>query len=554
MFESPSYVIKRTQCPRCLDTGKNNLCHFSDGHSYCFSCSMTIGGLRKHHISVSSEQLPMYTTYDILKKRGIREEVIKSYGVTTEQLESGEIRICFPLHDINGDCYGKHYRAVDTSTGTLTRKFYYEKGTRLKLPLFGWQLVTKHTHTILVTEGETDALAAASSLFGHTGIAVVGIVGTANAERVSAALLSHSGSRRLVLALDNDAAGIEASKTIVEYLERHESDVKLHKLAFPRQYKDISDWLASEKNIDLFTAVNDAMPVSASGLLNASEIADSLSEYIDKLKTSSLVEFQFSPTLSKAMRLLPGKLVGICGSSGTGKSTLAEHITLEALTQKFKVFVISQEMSPPEFCLKCLRMIRNEPLDDPHYLRQLTSETLADIEAQVKNLMSLLHMTDSFGVMSIEKIDKHLHTLKSIGYKPDVVIVDHLLAIANSTESANIMDICRDMKELARNHDTCMLLLSHVRKSQSNKKGVYRPQLDDIYGSSGLQIYADCIVAVASDKQKKETYVEVIKVERLGGFYADVHLLYSDYLLSEVDEYVTNKSNYDTDEEYEEVY
>lgn len=551
-------VIKRSQCPKCLDSGHNNQVHYSDGHTYCFSCGR-VSGKKSQQLNQPEEieALPMLTTTSILAKRGISPDVIKRYGVQTLQTEDGGVWIGFPLHDINKAEYTQHLRRVDTSTGEMTRDMRYPKGSKLRLPLFGWQLVKKQA-TIVVCEGETDALILATQLKDNKNIAVLGMVGTANADKIAAHLLATITNQKVVLAFDNDKAGNEAVERIVATCERHESDIKLHRLDIHSDYKDVGDWLTNE-TVDILAEIETAPSLSLIGVLDSTAIANSLSEYIERLRTVSLIELQFSSTLSEAIRLLPGKLIGIAGASGQGKSTLAEHLVMEMLQQKKKVLFISREMMPEEIALKLLRMVRNEPLHDPRYLKTLDKETLAEIKLQVKNILKLLYCVEGYGAMEVAEVDKYIHKLTAEGNKPDLVVLDNLSAICKTQDSNIILEVCRDIKELAGAHQTCVVLLSHVRKAppaRGNKKTIYRPQEQDIYGSSGLSMFADVILAVASDKHRSETYVETIKVERMGGLYADVTLVFKDYCLAEVD---SNQftTDYQGDEEYdddEEVY
>lgn len=547
-----STIVSRSQCPKCLDTNADNLVNYSDGHSYCYACALFTPGHFSYTPSTRQEwSLPMHTTASILSKRGISAEAIKSYGVHTSQTDDGQLWVKFPIHDVNGAVYTQHMRAVDTSTGTLTRDMKYPKGAKLRLPLFGWNLV-KSQPTIVVTEGETDALILSTRLGEQSQVAVVGMLGTAQAEKTAAHLVTYAESKTVVLAFDSDKAGKDALDKLVSYCERHESPIKLLRLVIPAEYKDLGEWLSSDSTVDIKSEIAKAVPVAISGILGSEEIADSLESYIESLRANALVDLKFSPLLSESLRFLPGKLIGVAGSSGQGKSTLAEHFIMEHLDQQKNVFVVSQEMMPSEVALKLARMIRNQPLDSPRFLQTLSDEDIASVKATVRKLTKLMNATDGFGVMEVDLIDKHLHKLTSVGQKPDLVIIDHLLAICRSSEANSIMEVCRDLKELARNHQTCIVLLSHVRKSPPGKsKTIYRPQLDDLYGSSGLAMYADCILAVASDKAKQETYIETIKVERLGGQYTDVSFKYQDYILTELEEGA--RVSYESEETFEDV-
>lgn len=555
-----STLLKKSRCPQCQTIGNDNagdnLATYADGHSFCYACGylsfskQTKANTRQTKQTLDNQVLPMYTVEAVLSKRNISPEVIKQYGVRMEQTEDGQLELAFPLHDINRSEYTKHLRAVDSSTGELTRNFRYPKGSRLKLPVFGWQLVKKQ-QTLVICEGETDALILASRLVGRTDVCVLGLVGVANSERLAAHLCTNANTRRVVLAFDNDSAGQLAVEKLVAYVDKHEADLKLYTLAIPSQHKDVGDWLTEDLDTDAYQAIVDASPVEVVGLLGAEQIADRLDDYIHKLREQTLVDLQFSPTLSEAIRLLPGKLIGVGGDAGNGKSTFVEHIAMEALQQKYNVLFASQEMSPAEVALKLLRMVRNQPLDNPRFLKTLSPEEILEIKNQLKRIIGALKTTDGFGVLSVEELDKRIHKSVSLGFHPDLVIVDNLFAISKNLEANAIIDLCYKLKALAANHETCVILLSHVRKQmQSSKRVLYRPQLSDLYGSNGLQAAADLVLCVATDKAKKETYVETVKWERLGGLYADVTLKYQDYCFHETDD--VGHTDYDGEQEYEE--
>lgn len=545
-MESTSSVVSRSQCPCCNDSSRDNLVLYDDGHSHCFACGLTINGKRPKITTESTEEtLPMFTLDAVLGKRNIIPEVIKDYQVKMKTIDDSQLVISFPMADVNKAFYNEHFRYVDTTTGNLTRQMFFRKGVRLRLPLVGWHLY-RNQKTIVVCEGETDALALASRLYGRKDVLVLAMVGSTNAERVAAHIVNYCLNSRVVLAFDNDDAGTKSVEVVAQYLDNHEVDTTVYRLDIPKEYKDVGDWIAgAEANYNWMRAIEESQPVMAGGLLNNEGIANSIADYLSALQQDSFINLSFSPRLTEAVRIMPGALVGVVGDSGQGKSTFAEHVMMEALQQKKRVFCVSQEMYPAEVALKLARMIRNEPLDNPNFMKLQPPEYIVEIENLVRKLTTLMNMTDSFGELSVEKIDNLIHRLTSQGLHPDVVVVDHLLAIAPSLEANALIDTTKRLKEIARSHRCCVVLLCHVRKSQNNSK-VYRPQMSDVYGSQGLQINANVIVAVASDKAKKETYVETIKVDRLGGFYADVTLGYTDYCLHEVEDVGMN--SYDTDE------
>lgn len=547
-------ALGSTVCPKCArkgnDNSGNNRILYDDGGYYCFACGDFGRGLNNKENTTEYSTLPMFTTESILSSRGISPEVIKNYGVTTVINDSGQVYIKLPFFDVNRVESNCQYRGVDTSTGTLTDEKKFSKG-KIRIPLFGWNLVTPATKTLVLCEGLTDALYFASN-YSSNDTVVFGMASATSAKKAAAHLLAYDKDYKIILAFDNDDAGRLATESFVQYFELHNESKIIYKLEIPQEYNDICEWQASKEVIKL--ALENAVALNTSGLVGSSEISQRVGRYFDELSLSTQVELSFSPTLSKALRLMPGKLIGVIGASGEGKSTLVEHIAMEFLQQKFNVFAVSQEMLPEEFAIKLLRMVRNQPLDNPYFVRGLSDKERQEIVKQTATLTSLLNMTDGFGVMSIENIDRHIHKLTAAGKHPHLVIVDHLLAITSNSETSTILEACRDLKALARAHNTCVIILTHTSKQPNKGRGIQQPTLNSAYGSSGIPIYCDAALGIASDKKACITMVETVKLERLGGGYANVAFDYTDFCLTEQTQ--GNRANYegDTDEETTEDY
>jgi archaellum biogenesis ATPase FlaH/5S rRNA maturation endonuclease (ribonuclease M5) len=526
---STNIVYGTEACEKCQQKGGdikgNNRVLYSDGGYYCFACGDYKSGNNTTVQQTNYTMLPMFTVENVLAKRDITPKVIADYDLSSCLDESNQMFIKFPLHDVNGAETNAQYRAVDTSTGTLLHDIKFSRG-KINLPLMGWKLVKPTTKALYICEGLTDALILASKLDKES--VSLGMTSATAASKVASHILAYAKDRKIVLCFDNDEAGRLAETKFISTVERHDAEFVLYKLNIPKEHKDVGDWVASG-TFDLQVS-----PVCVNGLIGASEIAERVGTYLDGMGSSTQIELSFSPTLSNALRLMPGKLIGIIGASGEGKSTLAEHLVMEVLQQKLNVFVVSQEMLPEEFAVKLLRMVRNQPLDSPKFIKTLTEDEKAEIVKQTAKLIRLLNMTDSFGEMSVAAIDKHIHKLTSIGCHPDLIVIDHLLAITRGCDKDEIMDTCKELKSIARRHETCVLLLTHTSKPVKGR-GIQQPQLNSAYGSSGLPIYCDAALGVSSDKQALLTLVELVKVERMGGCYANVTFNYKDYLLTEVE-------------------
>lgn len=533
-------IIGRIRCPSCASKGGDskgdNLVLYSDGGAYCYSCGYYESDGQKQTQSTDAIEewtMDTLTLAGVLGKRGISSTVAARYGATLVADEEGNMSVRVPITDANGKEAGAQYRAVDSSSGSLTREMRTKTGSKLKVPCFGVNTITKLTKVLLLCEGWTDAMIASTAMEGRTDVAVLGICGATFAKRSALYISRYCDDKRIVLAFDNDDAGDKAKEDFVATMAQHSPDKVLHKLLVPASHKDIGDWVAKDKP-DLYQCVEQAPPIFSSNLLSSDDVGDRLLSFLDRIKTHDYIHLNFSPTLDNAVKLMPGKLIGVLGDAGQGKSTFAEHLMLEAITQKKRVFCVSAEMSAEEVALKLMRTIKKEPLHLPKYLDSLEPSYFAEVVSETKRVLSWLTLVDNFGVVRTDRIDSYLLELAAANRMPSVVVVDHLLAIAESLEPNALQKTCEELKGLARKHQVCVILLCHTKKPQNQtKRTVYRPMLADAYGSNGLAIYADVVLAVAKDQPKKLTYVETVKPERLIGEYADVMLAFEDWTLSE---------------------
>jgi replicative DNA helicase len=178
-------------------------------------------------------------------------------------------------------------------------------------------------------------------------------------------------------------------------------------------------------------------------------------------------------------------------------------------------------------------------------IENLTEEELNSLRAFANALLKRLHMFARFGTCTIQEIEDKLHELVAAGLAPSLLVIDHVLAIADEGTPEELEQIAKQLKALAERQSIPIIALCHVRKQlKSNKRIIYRPQLSDIYNNSGLARYADVVLGVALDPQKRITYVETIKLERMSGGYADIMLKLVDWSLQEVEEDASSSPSY----------
>lgn len=545
-------VVGRSQCPRCIDKSQDNLIQYSDGGTKCFACGYHKAGNGYTSFRQTNEEtLVMAQEFDLaacFAHRGIAKEVLQKYGVRAFVNEKTNLPyVGFPLHDKAGTLCGYHYRGV--AEGKLNREFWYQRGSKVKLPVFGWHLVAKaKPKTVVVCEGETDTLALATYLRHRPDVVVVGSVGTGFARPLAAWLAARlDNNHQLVLAFDNDKAGRDATAEVVRQMAGSRPSIKPYSLQF--EAEDVAAAISAKE--DLLEALDNAPLASSSSFLNAAAIAQDVVEFVNSVGSKRTIRLNFSPTLDEAVRILPGKLIGIIGQGGCGKSTLAEHILLETLNSPgARAMMLSAEMKAYEVALKLVSTHKGFGYLSYDWLSAATEEQKKELHSNVLACCQRFCISDEFGGMGLQDLEAAILEQISIGNAPDLVVVDHFLAMASELENTKLEELAKAFKAIASNCNTCLVIICHTRKpsNQGGKRSIYRPTMADEYGSGGLGKYCDCVLGVAIDVKAKTLLVETVKRERMGGKDADVRLKLTNWQLHEDDQSESTRA-YDTDEE-----
>lgn len=189
---------------------------------------------------ITEEELDSYRYYHpYMYKRKMTNEVIELFDVGyDDHFEmkdyKGKIKgvikaITFPVRDINGNTLYIGRRSVNSKV------FHYPRG--VEKALYGVYELPKESKEVIVCESFIDAIT--SYVYGKPAIALLGL-GTNN----QIEQLKKLPVRKIMLGLDSDSAGNEASKRIKEKLHGHKI---ITRLELPKG-KDINDLTEKEFN------------------------------------------------------------------------------------------------------------------------------------------------------------------------------------------------------------------------------------------------------------------------------------------------------------------
>jgi twinkle protein len=467
---------------------------YSDGHSYCFACSpedayqpAATGVQRQQQFeNVQRQQSKEKKVIDLLETRKLTKETCSQYGV--ECLENGDV--VFPYKK------AKKYRTPE--------KEFNWSGYSKTVGLFGQdKFPIGSSKTIIVTEGEYDALAAFQMLAGT--VACVSVENGANGaldsfKRQYEYLDSFD---KIVIAFDGDEPGKKAAKECADVIP-HKTYI-LHSGGFFKDandyllYGDVSGWLAAYKNAEQY---------KPEGIVQLADILDSL-----LADEKDGIPWVF-PTLTKLTHgRREGELYGFGAGVGMGKTDIFTQSIAYDLEQGLPVGVFYLEQPIKETALRIAGKS-----DGKIYHTKTTKE---HYEESLNRLSGKpLFLFNHFGSKDWETIKQKIVFLAK-AYDVKMIYLDHLTAlVADEKDERRALDsIMSDMASVAQRNKNCIHFVSHLTTppgGDSHEEGA-RVRERDFTGSRAIARWSHFMFGIEGNKnaddkeQRNKRLFRVIK-------------------------------------------
>ena len=190
--------------------------------------------------------------------------------------------------------------------------------------------------------------------------------------------------------------------------------------------------------------------------------------------------------------LRPKELSIFFGSRGSYKSTVVNYLVAQYLMQRAgRVGLISYEMDSEDLLLLFIEQMANSV----DFSAEFKAKALAHIE---DNLLLVDEMVDS-PHSAIAKINATLEA----GCK--LVVLDCLQRVNMPANDINLeREFVVEITNLVRRHNAHAIVVHHSRKGSHHDGDNPMPTVDDMKGSGGLADNAHNVVAVWSNKAKKD--------------------------------------------------
>jgi twinkle protein len=403
---------------------------------------------------------------------------------------------------------------------TKDKKFYW-KGSTDKVTLFGKNKWSNKSNSIIITEGEIDALSIAEAQ--DCKWPVVSLPNGAQSARktLQSELDWLLGFKQIILCFDNDEAGRAAIEACVDLFPP--GKLRLASLS----EKDANECLQKGKFEELIKLVFNAAEYRPDGIVWGDEIE--IEELFKQQPRGLSLPY---PALDDAIRgLKPGRIYTIYAGTGNGKSTSMREIALHVRKNHsdVKIANIFLEESLGFTALSYMAMENNIPA----YKIEENPNLLSKEQRQKgKELISNMGFYRHFGSLD----SKHLFNLLDylvLGRGVQLIMLDHISLLVSGMKSESGEGERRDIDLLVTNlrsfcertKATVVCATQLKRKDKSYSQGADITE-SDARGSGAIEHISDVVFSlnVNNEEMPYDAQIKIIK-NRITGFKGSVDLI-----------------------------
>lgn len=211
------------------------------------------------------------------------------------------------------------------------------------------------------------------------------------------------------------------------------------------------------------------------------------------------------------------KLCVIAARPGVGKTSFMINMSLSCANAGFKCLYVSLEMNKLEIIDCLMNNFIGENIQASHtdsfgiLDKKGLSKTKTNIQKSKKftNIVENLKILDSEVSNADFILDKIESKIKENKY--EIIFIDYLqlLRYVRLNEWESLRNLTRDLKNLARTNNVCVVTATQVSR-ESTEKGL---SLTDLFGSSTIENDSDIIIGLESDRERRQGERSLISVK-----------------------------------------
>ena len=435
-----------------------------------------------------------------LPKRNLNEQTCKKYDYTISNYGNNSVQVAH-YRDQSGKIVAQKIRGANKSFSFI--------GDTKNIQLFGQNLWKPDERiTLVICEGEIDTLSMAQA--NQLKFPVVGIPnGCAGAAKAVARNLEFvEGFKRVVIMLDDDAAGKLASLEIAQLL----SPSKAHIAKLP--LKDVNEMLVANRQKELVQAMWEAQPYRPDGIISGEDLWDEIITE-DEAET---VPYPWPNLNVKTHGMRRGELVTLCAGSGVGKSQVCKEIAFSLMNKENTVGYIALEENTKRTALGLMGLDLGKPL-------HINKEGVTEDDLRQSFIRTVgngrLFLYDHFGSINSDNLLSKIRFLAK-GCGVQWVVLDHLSIIVSSGDYAQeglderktVDKVMTNLRSLVEETGIGLVLVSHLRRPAGEKgweEGL-QTSLNSLRSSASIAQLSDICVGIERDQQGDNPHVSTIRL------------------------------------------
>ncbi len=444
-------VVKKEQCPECAKSGgdraNDNLARYEDGSSYCFACN-----------EQRDQGWAINGAIKALTKRLITKETCEftgyQVGTYTGYIHKLGNVVNKPVHIAS--YYGSKRKLLRQKLRTATKEMIMLGPKGVDIPLYGqWLWEPNPNVFVTVVEGEIDMLTVLQvqgtqypvvSLSKGAGGAVADI------KRAAKWLM---GWKYVVLAFDNDDAGLDAAMKVLEADVLDPTQVRI--ATWPM--KDANEMLLAGRESEITKTLFNAKSEKPEAMVTLSDIA---TKVLEQPQFGTDYPFKSMTQITYGFQLRETHIV--VAANGIGKTEFIKELMFHFLENGLEIGLFSFEQTPAD----TMRRLIGAKLGLKLHLPGSLWPTL-EIQRQIDEFNNKIYLCDRTGSIKIDELFLYIKYLaKALNKK--IFIIDNIrgLGIGHDVEMAGAF--MRKLQALNNELGISTFLLSHVAKDKLGKQ------------------------------------------------------------------------------------
>jgi twinkle protein len=405
----------------------------------------------------------------LVEERKLSPDSVRAYRLASKGEE-----VVFPSL-VDGELVAAKYRK-------LPKGFRVDAGC--EPVLFGWQAIPAAARSVVLVEGEPDALAMHTLGFPALSVPFGGGAGDKQDKWIAAEFDRLAPFDRIYLALDTDGPGQEATAAIIKRLGRE----RCYVIELP--HKDANACLLAGMTAgDMAVCVKAAKTLDPEALRNATEFTDAVLREFTEAQDDYGIPLPWGKAQGKLL-IRMGEVVVLAGINGHGKSEVAGNVVVQALYSRWRACVASMEFRPSKWLKRMVRQAcgRSDP-------------AAAFIGHTMRWLGERLWVFDATGTAKAEAI------LETFGYAAkrygvELFVIDNLAKCGFDEDDYNGQKGFVDrLTDFAKTYNVAVLLVAHMRKGTDENADAGKM---GIKGSGAITDMVDTVLSVWRNKPKEE--------------------------------------------------